>query len=246
MFLCVRPRRSPSAAAPAAPTCAIASLQRLEKAGAAPGRAPRSARRSAPGARQRRGHLRDVARIELDVRIACGMDVAVAAIEPRRHVERHDEATGLEIPRRARARASDSPDCWSSTGSQPTSSSMPVQTSRSALRMRAIRLGRASMRCGSCKRRGRRRDLELVAAQLLASDAHSGSQATTLRRRAPAGESAARAASSKGLEGAVSWRCLLERVRAVRAQAHDVLKEDLAVGLRPGGCGRRRTAGAGG
>ena len=72
-------------------------------------------------------------------------------------------------------------DCWSSTGSQPTSSSMPVQTSRSALRMRAIRLGRASMRCGSCKAVVVDVTLSLSPPSSVASDAHSGSQATTLR-----------------------------------------------------------------
>ena len=41
-------------------------------------------------------------------------------------------------------------DCWTIIGSQPISSSAPVQTVMSAERALEIRLGRAWIRCGSC------------------------------------------------------------------------------------------------
>src|SRR5688572_26431998 len=109
----------------------------------------------------------------------------------------------------------------------------------SAFRVRAIRLGRASMRCGFW--------VAVVAALTfrrsppisLASDAHSGSQATTLsaaragmpkpimkssRTRRHVGGAARRA----GLFMAISS----EAVSTMRTEAHDVLQVDLPIGDR--------------
>src|SRR5467141_1942097 len=72
------------------------------------------------------------------------------------------------------------PDCVSNSGSQPTSSSAPEQMSRSALRARAMRLGRASIRCGSCSPVVAEYTDTLSPPSSSASAPHSGSHARTL------------------------------------------------------------------
>src|SRR6185503_18109093 len=69
------------------------------------------------------------------------------------------------------------PDCERSRGSQPTSSSDPEQMTRSASRMRAMRLGRASMRCGSWRAVVAETTETLSPPSSCASADHSGSQA---------------------------------------------------------------------
>src|SRR6266850_6709672 len=122
------------------------------------------------------------------------------------------------------------PDCVSNNGSQPTSSSDPEQITRSALRMRAIRLGRASMRCGSCLAVVADTTETLSPPNSWASAPHSGSQANTLSA-AHAGHARMPSANPrKTLKIDFMWTAL-EPVRAVRAQAHDVLEEHLVIGL---------------
>src|SRR5712664_2061708 len=72
------------------------------------------------------------------------------------------------------------PDCVSNSGSQPISSSAPEQIIRSALRARARRLGRASIRCGSCSAVVAEYTDTLSPASSSASAPHSGSHARTL------------------------------------------------------------------
>src|SRR5258706_6670465 len=122
------------------------------------------------------------------------------------------------------------PDCCRSSGSQPISSSEPEQMTRSASRMRAIRLGRASMRCGSDRAVVADTTETLSPPSSCASDAHSGSQAKTLNANAGA---AARVQSNAihPLRRRVFMLVASEPVRAVRAEAHDVLEEHLIVGL---------------
>src|SRR5262245_21267685 len=121
------------------------------------------------------------------------------------------------------------PLCVSSSGSQPISSSDPEHTSRSAVRMRAIRLGRASMRCGSCRAVVAEYTKTLSAPSSWARAAHSGSQVKTLSAAAAGNAASART------DAAASFRidfmfAPLELVGAVSAQADDVLEEDLVVG----------------
>src|SRR6266850_3094566 len=80
------------------------------------------------------------------------------------------------------------PDDVKSNGSQPTSSSDPEQITRSAERMRAIRLGRASIRCGSCNGVTAEKTDTLSPPSSCASAAHSGSQAKTLSAAAAENE----------------------------------------------------------
>ena len=112
------------------------------------------------------GDLRDVVRVELDMRIAAGMNVALGAVEARRNFQAVDVVAAAMYP--------GVPGCTLrlpavciSTGSQPVSSSAPVQITRSALRMCATRLGRASMRCGSCSATRRLVHRHVVAAEFL-------------------------------------------------------------------------------
>ena len=87
------------------------------------------------------------------------------------------------------------PDCRSSIGSQPISSSAPVHTTRSAARTCAIRLGLASTTCTSCKADVATSTSTLSPASSCTSDAHSGSHAKTFIF-ACAGEDTSPAASS--------------------------------------------------
>ena len=100
---------------------------------------------------QRCAHAQDVARVGVDVRVAGGVDIAVGAVEPCGFVPQRHKPRRLEIAGADRAAPLALPASRSSTGSQPISSSAPVHTTRSARRICAIRLGRASIRCGSCK-----------------------------------------------------------------------------------------------
>ena len=189
----------------------------------------------------------DVARIELDVRIARGMDIAVAAIEPRRHVERHDEATGLEVSRRTRREPG--VRRLLQQHRQPARLRAPCRCRPAGRRRACARSGsgRASMRCGSCKAVVVDVTLTLVAAELrrqrrpfgLAGDDVEGG----LRLQGDRGQGGEAEGAGRSRHGVMR---LLELVSAVRTQAHDVLKEDLPVGPPSTGCGRRRTAGAGG
>src|SRR5467141_4715227 len=122
------------------------------------------------------------------------------------------------------------PDCVRSNGSQPTSSSEPEHTTRSALRMRAIRLGRASMRCGSCSAVVAKKTETLSPPSSCASAPHSGSQAKTFSA-APAGHASTAVPNARSNLRRVFMCIASELVRAVRAQAHDVLEKELVVGL---------------
>src|SRR6202165_94975 len=122
------------------------------------------------------------------------------------------------------------PDCVSSNGSQPTSSSEPEQISRSALRMRAIKLGRASMRCGSCRAVVAEKTETLSPPSSCASAPHSGSQAKTFSA-APAGHASIAVPNARSNLRRVFMFVALEPVRAMRAEAHDVLEKELVVGL---------------
>src|SRR5882672_1552533 len=100
---------------------------------------------------------------------------------------------------------------------------------RSALRMRETRLGRASMRCGSCIGVVAANTETLSPPSSCASAAHSGSQAKTFTA-AVTGTAAAPMAKAKSILKSLSMFVASELVRAVRAQAHDVLEEHLRVG----------------
>src|SRR5258706_4194176 len=122
------------------------------------------------------------------------------------------------------------PDCVSSNGSQPTSSSEPEHTTRSALRMRAIRLGRASMRCGSCSAVVAEKTETLSPPSSCASAPHSGSQAKTFTA-APAGHASSTAPDARSNLRSVFMCIASELVRAMRAQAHAVLDNEHDDGL---------------
>src|SRR5210317_878512 len=114
----------------------------------------------------------------------------------------------------------------SSSGSQPISRSAPVQIRRSALRAPAIRLGRACSMCGSWKAVVATVISTLSRASSLTSAAHSGSHANTFIALADTGRySARRTAIALVIIG------LLELVRAVGADAHDVLQVPDTVGF---------------
>src|SRR5579863_2710851 len=121
------------------------------------------------------------------------------------------------------------PACVSSSGTQPISSSDPEQIIRSALRARAIRLGRASMWCASCSAVVAVYTLTLSPPSSPASAPHSGSQANTFSA-ASAGTDSADSAIARKIRDACFMVVSSELVRAVRAHAHDVLDENLAVG----------------
>src|SRR5690242_8162653 len=120
------------------------------------------------------------------------------------------------------------PLCVKSSGSQPISSCEPEQISTSALRKRAIRLGRASTRCGSCCAVVAENTATLSPPSSCASEAHSGSHVNTFS--ANAGHASAAASMPKKSLSPV-FMFASERVRAMRAQADDVLQEDLVVRL---------------
>src|SRR6266581_6829373 len=122
------------------------------------------------------------------------------------------------------------PDCVRRSGSQPISSSEPEQISRSALRTLAMRLGRASMRCGSCFAVVAEKTETLSPPSSCASAAHSGSHANTFtaQRAGPLKNAVKSAAMIRRNE---FIRTPLEPMSTVRAQADDVLQEDLVVGL---------------
>src|SRR5664279_5739073 len=126
------------------------------------------------------------------------------------------------------------PDCCSSTGSQPISSSAPVQTTRSAFRVRAIRLGLAWIWCGSCKALVATDTSTRLPPSCCASAPHSGSQAKTCSAACAGMDSSASGAPSR-VRNRNRWFMICSEgrsvaVRAVRAQAHLVLKEQLVVG----------------
>src|SRR6185369_8048182 len=127
------------------------------------------------------------------------------------------------------------PDCCSSRGSQPISSSAPVHTTRSALRTPAIRLGLAWIWCGSCKAVVADVACTSSPPSSCASAAHSGSQANT-RSAAWAGAASRASDSSKDSANVLSMNMKVscrnrvsEGVGAVGAQAHLVLEEQLVV-----------------
>src|SRR5467141_1980112 len=122
------------------------------------------------------------------------------------------------------------PDCVRSRGSQPISSSEPEHTTRSALRMRAIRLGRASMRCGSCRAVVAEKTATLSPPSSCASAPPSGSQAKTFSA-APAGHASIAVPNARSNLRRVFMCIALEPVRAMRAEANDVLEKELVVGL---------------
>jgi hypothetical protein len=127
------------------------------------------------------------------VRVAGGVDVALRAVELRRHLELADEVGGGEVARLPGCTLA-LPDCCSSSGSQPISSSAPVQATRSALRARAIRLGLAWIWCGSWSAVGRDRDVDEVAADLLRERAPLGLAREDAKRGVRGGEGDRRAA----------------------------------------------------
>src|SRR5262245_33426321 len=120
------------------------------------------------------------------------------------------------------------PNSWSRTGNHPISSCAPVATTRSAVRVRAMRLGFASTRCTSWN--------ALVAVYTLTrsppSSVASAPQSAVVARilsAAFAGMAQARQASTARLRMIVFMIVLLELVRAVRANAVEILEEDLAI-----------------
>src|SRR6267142_562376 len=122
------------------------------------------------------------------------------------------------------------PDCVRSKGSQPISSSEPEHTTRSALRMRAMRLGRASTRCGSCNAVVAEKTETLSPPSSCASAPHSGSQTNTFSA-APAGHASMAVPNARSNLRRVFMCIASELVRAVRAQTHDVLEKELVVRL---------------
>src|SRR5713226_6216278 len=121
------------------------------------------------------------------------------------------------------------PDCVSKRGSQPISSSEPEQITRSALRIREIRLGRASIRCASWRAVMAENTDSLSPPSSCASAAHSGSQAKTLSA-AVAGSATTTELNATRNPRIAFMFVTSEFVGAVRAQTHDVLEEDLVVG----------------
>jgi hypothetical protein len=116
--------------------------------------------------RERGRDLGDVARIEVDVRIAAGVDVALAAIDARRHLERRDEAAGLEVGRRADGEAriarlldqERQPADLELHARADEQVGVPHARDQARPRLDVMRV---------LQRRRRRRDVDLVAAELL-------------------------------------------------------------------------------
>src|SRR6266852_7173127 len=105
--------------------------------------------------------------------------------------------------------------------------------------MRAIRLGRASIRCGSCSAVVAEYTVTLSPPSSCDSAAHSGSQANTLSA------AVAGSATTTELNATTNLRIdfmlvTLEFVGAVRTQTHDVLEKDLMVGHVAAGLVARR------
>src|SRR6266851_9403338 len=121
------------------------------------------------------------------------------------------------------------PDCVSNKGSQPISSSEPEQITRSALRIREIRLGRASMRCASWRAVIAENTDSLSPPSSCASAAHSGSQAKTLSAAIAGIPVAINPKVTSNLR--IVFMVASELVRAVRAKTHDVLEEYLVIRL---------------
>src|SRR5438876_840648 len=117
----------------------------------------------------------------------------------------------------------------SSSGIQPISSSEPEQTNRSAERMRAIKLGRASIRCASCSAVVAVYTDTLSPPSSCTRAPHSGSQAKTLSAAA-AGSAANTEPNAMANLRIVFMFVPLEFVGAVRAQTYDVLEKYLMVG----------------
>src|SRR2546425_8155463 len=117
----------------------------------------------------------------------------------------------------------------SSSGIQPISSSEPEQTNRSAERIRAMRLGRASIRGASCSAVVAEYTDTLSPPSSCATAPHSGSQAKTLSAAAAGSATTAEPNATTNLR-IVFMFVTLEFVGAVRAQTHDVLEKYLMVG----------------
>src|SRR5258708_11887286 len=120
------------------------------------------------------------------------------------------------------------PLCVSKRGIQPISSSEPEQINRSVERIRAMRLGRASIRCASCSAVVAEYTDTLSPPSSCARALHSGSQAKALS--AAAGSAANAEPIAIANLRIVFMFVTLEFVGAVRAQTHDVLEEYLMVG----------------
>src|SRR5712691_5360999 len=95
--------------------------------------------------------------------------------------------------------------------------------------MRAMRLGRASSRCGSCSAVVAEYTDTLSPPSSCASALHSGSQANTLSAAAAGSGASAEPNATTNLR-IVFMLVTLELVGAVCAQTHDVLQEYLLVG----------------
>src|SRR5713101_4750939 len=117
----------------------------------------------------------------------------------------------------------------SSSGIQPISSSEPEQTNRSAERIRAMRLGRASIRCASCSAVVAEYTDTLSPPSSCERAPHSGSQAKTLSAATAGSTANAEPSATVNLRIAFMF-APLEFVGAVRAQTHDVLEKYLMVG----------------
>src|SRR5581483_3369138 len=112
-------------------------------------------------------------------------------------------------------------------GSQPTSRSAPVQTTRSARRTLAMRLGLASMTCTSCSALVPT-SIEIASpASSCSSEPHSGSQANAANACAR-GATQTRSAARIKIYFFMSTACS-EFVRAVRAEGDVVLQEQHVV-----------------
>src|SRR5688572_2168790 len=115
--------------------------------------------------------------------------------------------------------------CWITSGSQPASSSAPVATTRSAPRARAMRLGRASMRCGSCSAVVAVYTFTFSPPSSCASAPHSGTVAKTLICAA-----AGKATDRHSIASSVVFMAASITMRTVGPEAQDVLQEHLVVG----------------
>src|SRR6266480_6132353 len=86
------------------------------------------------------------------------------------------------------------------------------------------------MRCGSCSAVVAKKTATLSPPSSCASAPHSGSQAKTFSA-APAGHASIAVPNARSNLRRVFMWIALEPVRAVRAEAHDVLEKELVVGL---------------
>src|SRR4249919_4032524 len=122
------------------------------------------------------------------------------------------------------------PDWRISIGSQPTSSSAPVQTTRSAARTCAIRLGLASITCTSCRADVPTLTSTLSPVSSCTSEPHSGSHAKTFIFACAGDDTSAAVSSNAGIAKSFIGSSS-EFVRAVRAQAGLVLNGDGVVAV---------------